>query len=76
MPVDAVHREKDRVWERLLLSSVQGEGTAAVTKIMIDRGATVLTKKTRACHVFGDRTDDLKNNLGLEAIGSVSIRGC
>lgn len=49
MPVDTIHREKDGVWERLLLSSVQGEGKAAVTKIIIDRGAAVLIKKTRAC---------------------------
>lgn len=46
MSVDVIHRAKDRVWERLLLSSVQGEGKAEVTKIMIDRGAAVLIKKT------------------------------
>lgn len=64
----------DNVCENLLLNLLQVEEKIEVIKIMIDRCATLLIKNTRVCQMFGNRTDDLKNNLRLENIRFVLLQ--
>lgn len=70
-----IQRATDKVCESLLLNLLQVEEKIEVIKIMIDRCATILIKNTRVCPMFGNRIDDLKNNLGLENIRFVLLQG-
>lgn len=69
-----IQRARDKVCESLLLNLLQVEEKIEVIKIMIDRCATILIKNTRVCQMFGNRIDDLKNNLGLENIRFVLLQ--
>lgn len=59
----------------LLLNGVLVAEKIEVVKIVIDRCATVLINDTGVCQMFGNRIDDLKNNLRLENIRLGGCRG-
>lgn len=65
MPVDVIQRTTNKVCENLLLNLLHVKKTEVI-EIMIDRCVAILIKNTRICQMFGNRIDDLKNNLGLE----------